>query len=390
MRRLQLLFLGAAFLIVALPAICTIRPIIRDTPLHGVEHAEPRPFPAITVSSFLNERFQHDLADWLDEHIGLRGVMVRTENQLNLSLFNEISSDYGSPLVVGKNRTLMEKLYVDLANGAHEPDGKRVRVLAKRISHLSKMMRMMGVPLIVLLTPSKVSLDPGIVPERFLRRGAVPGGRNIGRFKQLLTERHVQVIDTKELLAARKGSSPWPIFPRSGTHWTVHSACYVADAIIDRIGTMRNKPLVRPVCDPPETADTPRPFDRDLSDLANVWFPETFYDRLPYPPTRELTESQPLKLMFVGGSFLWTVLDIFEQQKLYTEREMFYYFRRQFSFPSGTETRVRRRETNWSSQLPRFDAVILEINEAHINEAGGGFIGEAHKSLKKKYGEALK
>lgn len=380
MRTLRCLIIAGLWTMLALPAFQTITRFRPELPLHGVEHASPQRLPALSFRGFTSERFQKELERWMDAHIGFRSKMVRTDNQLNYAVFGEISSSYGSKLVLGTDGSLIEKLYIDLANGRMRADASRVRKLAKRISHLSKHLRRWQIPLIVLLTPSKVSVSPEIVPQHFRGPDFSPGGEVYDQLKRLLTERHVHVVDGREVALRLKREGKHPVFPKSGTHWSIYTACFIVADLVDTLSRAAHRSYRLPACEPPVYADQPLPFDRDLADLANVRETSAFFEKLPYPPPVQ-AERQQLKLLFVGGSFLWSVFHIFETQSLYSERTMLYYFKRRFDFPSGNEAPVRRKATDWKSEIRRYDAVVIEINEANIRDAGGGFIGEAFQHV---------
>jgi hypothetical protein len=87
---------------------------IQDIRLAGWEVKEE--FPKISVKSFWAGEFQTRVDKWISKNLGLRGAFVRLDNQINFSFFNEISSKYESKIILGKDRWLYEKVYIDSLN----------------------------------------------------------------------------------------------------------------------------------------------------------------------------------------------------------------------------------------------------------------------------------
>ena len=189
-------------------------------------------------------------------------------------------------------------------------------------------------------------------------------------------------------MTALKASSPYRIFPKSGTHWSQHTSCLVVGELSATLSSLLHRRLPIAHCNPPQIKEVPEPFDRDLADLSNIWNISRFYSALPYPPERPRSEEPTtLKLpnvVFVGGSFLWTILESFERNEIYRERTMLYYFRRAFHYPSGRVSPVWAKQFDWKRQLEGVDAVVIEINEANIHQAGGGSIGDLIHDLSPK------
>ena len=77
-------------LLLLLPtAQMTFKPF-RLVPLNGAEIRPER--PAFSWHSFISGEFQKQFDDWFSTVLGFRGHLVRSDNQLNFSLFRELSS----------------------------------------------------------------------------------------------------------------------------------------------------------------------------------------------------------------------------------------------------------------------------------------------------------
>lgn len=371
-------------LLILLPGLQMARPIVLEEKLHGVEAPVEHTFPSLTWSSLLDESFQKDVNVWLNEHFGFRGALVRTDNQLNFSLFREISSSYGSRIIVGKWDTLFEKLYLDAVNGRYKVSPESQAYAARQFLRLFRVMQAQKKTFLVFITPNKASVYPELIPSRFVRTAnQSTSSDDMDGFVRLLESEGVPVLDTRRLMDAWKSSSPFPVFPKGGSHWTEFTACRAGKELMRRLKQQSAQSWKEPDCEPYRISDYPGPFDRDLADLTNLWNPAPFFEPLPYvdlPKARPLEGERP-SMFFVGGSFLWAVFNQFEQQSIYRSRDFFYYYERRFRWPERIEEKIRKSQIPWKDEILRNDTFVIEINEAYLHHAGMGFVRDAIRSL---------
>ena len=87
-------------------------------------------------------------------------------------------------------------------------------------------------------------------------------------------------------------------------------------------------------------------------------------------------------MLFVGGSFLWTILAHCERQHLYATRDFYYYNERHFRWQELTETKVVKKDIDWKRDIADRDVFVMEINEAYLHHGGMGFLRDALLKLK--------
>ena len=102
-------------------------------------------------------------------------------------------------------------------------------------------------------------------------------------------------------------------------------------------------------------------------------------------------EAYKPKVLFVGTSFLFQVMDILDLVKFYEKRQMYFYFRKNYSFAlskSGkgakSRTPIDRDSLDWEDAVFSNDVIVLEVNEGSIPILGHGFIEAAIEKLKSK------
>jgi len=92
-------------------------------------------FPTLSVTTWLDGTFQKQLNDWFEQNMGFRNHLVRIENQINLSLFNYLSTKSRHKIVLGENDYLFEKNDIDYWNGYELSDEeiRKIEELIKKI-----------------------------------------------------------------------------------------------------------------------------------------------------------------------------------------------------------------------------------------------------------------
>ena len=111
MKRLLLAAVILFCLFLALPLVQMATGWPPDYPLAGVETATTR--PAVGTRAWWNGTMQTEFDAWLGQRVGLRGLFVRTANQLNYTLFRALPKRSGTQVLLGRDGMLFEKVYVD-------------------------------------------------------------------------------------------------------------------------------------------------------------------------------------------------------------------------------------------------------------------------------------
>ena len=201
-----------------LPALQGVSSVFPKRKLRGVEKTTER--PVFGLSELSSGSYQAQLERYIGENFPFRGYLVRINNQINYSLFDEISSSYHSKIVSGKKKFLYEKAYIDAYNGRVKLSKEQIAHKADEIATFQKKLRAKGIAFLLLISPSKARLYPEYIHQRYL--SPKESGSNYGRFISAFRKRDVEFFDSFAYLEGRKRetggercSSPPP--ERTGT-----------------------------------------------------------------------------------------------------------------------------------------------------------------------------
>ncbi len=369
-------------LLVLLPGTQTIWGYIPERQTSGVENRAPLSTP--NFETFSDGSFQRQFENWLSKNIGLRGSLVRTDNQINFSLFNQFSSNSRFQVILGKDHYLFERGYVSSYVHSIAMTNKRLKTTVRQLKRLQEELQLRHKGFLLLISPSKAALYEEYLPEQYRRRRR-PGPTTFDLLMPLLPAESVNVLDGVSMARTLK-TQGHPVFSRGSTHWTFSSACVVAAEVMRRFESQTGAHYPAMPCSPAPISDVPWSQDNDLSGLSNLWSINAFNQPLPYPevsPSRDSLTTLPT-VFSVGSSFMWSILYYLDAYHAYGSRDFFYYFKTKHSFPSNKKAVVDPRTFDWEKEVFSKDLVLIEINQYSLEDLGFGFVQGALRYLKQQ------
>ena len=132
---------------------------------------------------------------------------------------------------------------------------------------------------------------------------------------------------------------------------------------------------------PPSGSDT------ELAVLMNTWIPPLDYSA-PKVKVRPVPPDIKSKVLFVGGSFNWIVLEMLWSAGLPSSLDFLYYYHNKVSYPDpAPQLQQNIDRLDWESDIFNNDVIVLEINEMYVSDdfdsLGSGFARDALVRLKK-------
>ena len=369
-----LLFLGVIYL----PLLHYIALPIPSLGLSGKVKKEVSK-PDFTLLSFLDGKYQENLEKWFKRDSGIWPYLVRTENQLNFSLFKLASTNYKSTVVVGKDNNLIERSYIRAANDLDSATAERLTKKVNKLKELQDLFESKGAAFIVMISPNKPALYPEFLPEAYFKPGGEERVSKYERMIPLLRKAGVNVLDGYKFFKDRINEDPYPFFDFSGTHWNEYGSCLIGQQLISLSQELINKPLISFTCDPVIVNDVPGYSERDLSRILNIWWPEATYSNSPRPKSVRVSRGGEYRpnVLFVGTSYMWALLRHLDVHRVFRKRDFYYYFKRNSTYPKRSFKTIDKARINWQKNVFSKDLVVLEVNEAFVSRVGYGFIKAA-------------
>ncbi len=366
-------------LFLVLPLFQMATGVPADYALAGVE-TEAAP-PASSLTGWWNGTLQAEFDAWIGRQIGLRGMLVRTANQFNYSLFGELPRRGGTPVVRGRDGYLYEQAYVD----AYRKKGKRsaadLRVRSADIRRLQDRLAADGIAFLLVIAPSKAEIYPEFLPPEADVAGRSQRRSNYENVIGYLRQDGVNLVDAHALFREWKSEPGAPaLFTKGGTHWNHYGAARVVELVAARLRELTGKDLPGLRVVGSVTNRTVVDSDNDLGELVNIWRGDALAGPQVHPVIEKQAGSYLPGVLFVGDSFVFTLTNLMDREQLYRRRDTFYYFKRRFAHPAAVDAPLDKSQLDLLQEVRGRDAVVIEVGEYWLPKIGFGFATELLKA----------
>ena len=360
-------------LLLALPLVQMRIGIPPDYPLAGVESSATP--PAVGFSPWWNGTMQEEFDAWINQRIGLRGILVRTANQANYSLFGELPKRSGTQVLRGRAGMLFEKVYVDAYNANGRRLGSELRNISASTRRLQDRLAQDGIAFLLVIAPSKAEIYPEYLPESADVAGRPERRSNYQNFVEHLKADGVNLVDAHELFLEWKTAPDAPrLFSNGGTHWNEYGAARVVEEIMRRLRELTGKDLPAVRIAGAVTNRTIVGEDNDLGELANLWSGRPLAGPQIHPVADVQAGSHLPDLLVIGDSFVFTLTNFMDRLGLYRKRDTYYYYNRHYFYPAAPNVALDKRQLDLLEELRGRDAVVIEVGEYWLPRVGFGFV----------------
>ena len=196
-------------------------------------------YDSLTKKNWYSGQFQQAYGTVFNDAIGFRPTLVRLNNQVNFSFFDQSSVN---SIIVGKSGYLYEDTYLDAYTGK---DKVKITTLRKKMKYVYKLQNYLeakGIHFILIFAPSKGRILPEFIPSRYLSRKK--GSTNYDDYIRIIGKEFpgIHFIDVNAYFNQLKKSVTIPLYPPGGTHWTKYaSQRYFLDSLLHYMGWLRKK-----------------------------------------------------------------------------------------------------------------------------------------------------
>jgi alginate O-acetyltransferase complex protein AlgJ len=343
---------------------------IANRTLAGVTIKKER--PQVCVASWMNGDLQKAVNSLTSEHFAGREALIRFYDQFLYCLFDRSYMCEGT-IIDGKNHDLFGDTYLgDFGHYFKAIPNEEAEALAVMMRDLSKRLKELGSCFVFVITPSKTSLYPEDVPERFLTK-LKSGDRQRSNYEILLpflNKYQVPYVDGRQITIEHKEDIPLRAFAKTGNHWTRAVAFFTTAALLKTIERESGREM-------PELSESvksidgrPDDADDDLFGLLNLM--EKPNQQYVHPIFRIPDNWSKRKgiLTFVGGSFCGQIINDLEAAEVFERTNHYFYFSDyKEQYPGRILSRVDTNAMPWKEDFWSSDAVVVEANEQAIGWA---------------------
>ena len=343
--------------------------------------------PSVSLAGWLSGDLQKGLNTLVSENVAGRELLIRIFNQTLYSAFHKSYMTL-EMIIPGKHGNLFERNYLEVYGRRDEPlPNSEAEALVVMMKYLSERLRELGSCFVFVITPSKATIYPEDIPDRYLPKSESRERRltNYEVLVPLLQKYRVPYVDGREITLEHKGAFPVRAYPKTGTHWTRAVAFFTTAALLktieresgrempqlsESVESIDHRPDSRPIPANPEQRRTGKipiemdSVDDDLFRLLNlIQKPNQRYLHASFQIPEGWQKKSGI-LTIVGGSYMSAILDSLDSAKVFERMNHYSYFRdSRHRFPDNVLDPVDENAIPWEEDFWNTTAVVLEANE---------------------------
>jgi hypothetical protein len=328
-----------------------------DYELNG--YAESASRPDFSWKDFFEGTYQDNLSTYLLENVGYKGYLIALKNQIDYSLFDKLN--YG--IEKGDDGQLFYWNHIDTHCGHLTLSEDSLKKKVEACVRLKLLLDSLHTKTLFVLAPGKPFFYEDKLPERF--KTNCNDDNDYHHILSLLHKNNIEVIDFNQWFKSKRNYSEYPLFPRLGTHWSYYGATLANDSLAKFIAEDLNINLTNYSLVETEVTDKPKSKDQDLWDLLNIILPMKS-DSLAYPEYKFKAgkpASKKPKVLLIGDSFNWTMLETKMLPQLFSADSRFWFYKHQLYDLNGKWITDNANEVDLYQLLKRTDIVIFLSTE---------------------------
>jgi hypothetical protein len=356
---------GLVLALLLLPWLEQNEHIFEPRPLGGVQPNSQK--VQFSAEQWRTAKFQEGQEAYIRDHFGLRPFMVRFYNELFDRVFGEYQAN---GVIMGKDGYLFEENYLLAASGQDYIGLDSISRLVSDLNLIKLDLAKQGKHLLVCIAPGKGSFYPDKMPDEYRYNGSL--GRNYPDFVRALKNQEIALFDVQDWFLKLKATAKYPLYPKTGIHWSSYGEYLVADSLIKQVSHLSQKPLPSMQLLRIEQDSKPRERDDDIELGMNLLrnLPDF---KMAYPKFK----VQPLKagqkaprVLVIGDSFYYGMYNWGMMQHVFEGGE-FWYYNHERLVP-GQETTFIEHISDYAKEVQQFDVVVVLLTEANLTRFGFG------------------
>jgi len=372
--RIKQVLFGLAILLLAAPMIQQNFKLFKVSRIWGAYNDAVK--PDLNSHKWFSGQYQDDLQKYVDQKIGFHSFFIKSYNQVYFSVFNQARAN---GVIIGKDNYLYEKMYIDAMMGKDFIGEEKIKKKVEKIELLSDSLKKKGIPLIVLLAPGKGTFFPDFIPDKY--RQHIIGRTNYDTFKESLSKSSVLFLDFQDWFLKMKDTASYPLFPKSGIHWSQYGEYLVIDSVLAFIKEKHEGYTPEINFIGIETNKKAKGRDADIELAMNLLYKNEDLE-MAYPKY-DFIQPQPkdsIKILTVADSYFnYLFKKVMNTNNVFRGSQFWYYNRTVYDESSKGEVKVK--DLNIANEVLNSDVVILLATDANLYRFPFGFEDDLYSSL---------
>ena len=190
----------------------------------------------------------------------------------------------------------------------------------------------------------------------------------------------INVLDLKAYFQKLKPTTPYPLFPKFGHHWSFYGECLAVDTIIKHIEKLHHCDMPNIVWNKIEVVDTARSRDADVLKSMNLYRNPNQNMKLAYPEV--LFEQDSIKnttrVLTIADSYWYGPVYMGVGQNCFAGGQFWYYYNKVIPSPVPGE-KIEVWQLDLKQQLESNQVIMLLYSDGNLPTFSNTFIEDAYE-----------
>lgn len=367
---------GSIVCLMLVPLIQTKVNYFEVQPLNGSFATQD--FPKFSIENWFNGIYQEEKQTYLNENFGFRPAFVRFYNQSYYSVFNIARAN---SVIIGKEDYLYEENYILAHLGRNFIGHSEISKTVDKIEVVSNALRKKGIDLVIVFAPGKGSFYPEYIPDEYNPSKITTTNYEV--YCKKLARSDIHFLDFNAWFRTMKSSSPYPLYPKTGIHWSKYGEVLAADSMIKYINSVHpQKQIAGLKIGTIETSNVVRDTDDDIEKGMNLMFNISDLT-MAYPHFEVLKNSKnPPTIMTVADSYYWGIFNWGLSRDAFNNGQFWFY--NELIYPESFEKEMHSKDIDIQREVEKNDVVIILTTDANLHKFPFGFIDRLYEVYKEK------
>lgn len=289
------------------------------------------------------------------ENIGYRGFATRLRNQIDYSLFKLAHSDKA---IIGQDEILFDEWYLNAWTGRTFIGEDFIDIKLHKLKMVQDTLRKRGTELIFVLAPDKATFFEDKLPDYYTRK-KLPEN-NYSYISKRSNDLNINFIDLNNYFLTIKDTTRFPLYPKSGIHWSNYGSFVAMDTIIKSIEKAKQINLNDISIENIEVTTLPKHPDNDIGQNINLLYQIPQWE-MAYPKLRfEDNPSKPKPRMLVtGDSYYFNIYAFDHTDHLFANNAFWYYAN--WVYPEHYKQRTEASSLDFRKEVEDKDILLMMV-----------------------------
>jgi hypothetical protein len=299
---------------------------------------------------------------------------VRLNNQLYYKAFNQIRVN---SFVLGKDNYVYSEGYIFSAFGDDYVGEQKIVTKLQKAKVVQDSLKKKGIDLLLVFAPGKGEYCMEQIEDKYKH----PITRtNYQTYISNSSKLGLNVLDLKAYFQKLKPTTPYPLFPKFGHHWSYYGECLSVDTIIGHIEKLHRCDMPDIVWNKIDVVDTSRSRDADVLKSMNLYKNPEQDMKLAYPEV--MFEQDSLKnktrVLTISDSYWYGPVYMGVGQNCFAGGQFWYYYNKIIPNPSPTE-KVEVWQLDLKQNIESNQVIMLLYSDGNLPSFANTFIEDAYE-----------